>query len=75
MVPVFKNIEERSMIKNYSPVSLLSVVIKIGLLFTSENEAFLSDFHYGFISSQSNADLLSDVSDRIISISYRLRTT
>ena len=28
MVPVFKNIGERSTAKNYDPVSLLSVVIK-----------------------------------------------
>ena len=29
MVPVFKNIGERSTAKNYHPVSLLSVVIKV----------------------------------------------
>ena len=29
MVPVFKNVRERSTAKNYRPVSLLSVVSKI----------------------------------------------
>ena len=29
MVPVFKNVEERSTAKNYHPVSLLSVVSKV----------------------------------------------
>ena len=29
MVPVFKNVGERSSAKNYYPVSLLSVVIKV----------------------------------------------
>ena len=30
MVPVFKNVEKRSTAKNYLPVSLLSVVSKVG---------------------------------------------
>ena len=29
MVPVFKNVGERSKAKNYCPVSLISVVIKV----------------------------------------------
>ena len=29
MFPVFKNVEERSMIKNYQPVSLLFLVSKV----------------------------------------------
>ena len=29
MVPVFKNVGERSTVKNYRPVSLLSVVSKV----------------------------------------------
>ena len=29
MVPVLKNVEERSIAKNYSPVSLVSVVSKV----------------------------------------------
>ena len=29
MVPVFKNVGERSTVKNYYPVSLLSVVSKV----------------------------------------------
>ena len=29
MVPVFKNVGERSTAKNYSPVSLLSIISKV----------------------------------------------
>ena len=29
MVPIFKNVQERSTAKNYSPVSFLSVVNKV----------------------------------------------
>ena len=70
MVPVFKNVGERSTAKNYHPVSLLSVVNKvfeklvnnrIGVL--REKCDLFSDFQYGFRSSRSTADLL--VSDRI----------
>ena len=32
MVPVFKNVGERSTVKNYRPVSLLSVVSKVLLI-------------------------------------------
>ena len=49
LVPVFKNVGERSTAKNYRPVSLLSVVSKV-----------FSDFQYGFRSSRSTADLLTD---------------
>ena len=72
VVPVFKNVGERSTAKNYRPVSLLSVVSKvIGKLVNNrivdhlENCGLFSDFQYGFRSSRSAADLLTVVSDRI----------
>ena len=72
MVLVFKNVGERSTIKNYRPVSLLSVVSKVfeklvnnSLLDHLEKCGLFSDFQYGFRSSQSSADLLTVVSDRI----------
>ena len=65
MVPIFKNVRERS--KNYHPVSLLSVVSKVfGKLVNNriadhlEKSGYFSDF-----SSRSTADLLIFVSDRI----------
>ena len=52
MVPVFKNVGERSTAKNYCPVSLLSVVSKV---FENvdhlEKCGLFSDFQYGFRSS------------------------
>ena len=75
MVPVFKNVGERSTAKNYRPVSLLSVVSKVfeklvnnRIVDHLEKCGLFSDFQYGFRSSQSTADLLTDlliVSDRI----------
>ena len=72
MVPVFKNVRERSTAKNYRPFSLFSVVSKIfeklvnNKIFDHvEKSALLCDFQYGFRSSQSSADLLTVVSDRI----------
>ena len=72
VVPVFKNIGERSTTKNYRPVRLLSVV---SIVFEKlvdkrtvehlEKCGLFSDFQYGFRSSQSSADLLTVVSDRI----------
>ena len=56
VVPVFKNVGERSTAKNYCPVSLLSVVSKV---FEK-----LVNFQYGFRYSQSTTDLLTVVSDR-----------
>ena len=57
VVPVFKNIGEKSTAKNYCPVSLLSVV--------SFTCGLFSDFQYGFRSSQPTANLLTVLSDRI----------
>ena len=72
VVPVFKNVGERSTAKNYCPVSLLSVVSKVfeklvndRIVDHLEKCGLFSDFPYGFRSSRSIADLLTVVSDRI----------
>ena len=72
VVPVLKNVGERSTAKNYRPVSLLSVVSKVfGKLGNNrivdhlENCGLFSDFQCGFRSSSSTADLLTVASDRI----------
>ena len=72
VVPVFKNVGERSTAKNYRPVSLLSVVSKVfeklvnnRIIDHLEKCGLFSDFQYGFRSSRSTADLLTVVSDRI----------
>ena len=66
VVPVFKNVEERSTAKNYLPVSLLSAVSKVfeklvnnRIVYHLEKCGIFSDFQYGFRSSQSTADLLT----------------
>ena len=72
MVPIFKNVGERSTVKNYHPVSLLSVVSQVfeklvnnRIVDHLEKCGLFSDFRYGFRSSWSTADLLTVVSDRI----------
>ena len=72
VVPVFKNVGERSTAKNYRPVSLLFVVSKVFEKLSNnrivdhlEKCGLFSDFLYGFNSSRSTADLLTVVSDRI----------
>ena len=68
VVPVFKNVGERSIAKNYRTVSLLSVVSKLvnnRIVDHLEKCGLFSDFQYGFRSSRSTADLLTVVSDRI----------
>ena len=71
VVPVSKNVGERSTAKNYRPVSLLSVVSKVfeklvnNRIVDHLEKCGLSDFQYGFRSSRSTADLLTVVSDRI----------
>ena len=72
MVPVFKNVGKRSTAKNYHPVSLLSVASKVfeklvnnRIVDHLKKSGLFSDFQYGFRSSQSTADLLTVVSDRI----------
>ena len=72
MVPLFKNVGERSIAKNYYPVSLLSVISKVfeklvnnGIVDHLEKSVLFVDFQYGFRSSRSTAELLTVVSDRI----------
>ena len=55
VVPVFKNVRERSTVKNYHPVSLFSVVSKVfeklvnnRIVDHVENCGLFSDFQYGF---------------------------
>ena len=72
VLPVFKNVGQRSTSKNYRHVSLLSVV---SIVFEKlvNNRAVdhqhkcghFSNFQYGLKSSRSAADLLTFVSDRI----------
>ena len=72
MFPVFKNFRERFAAKNYHPVSLFSVVSKVfeklvnnGIVDHLGKCGLFSDFQNGFRSSQSTADLLTVVYDRI----------
>ena len=72
VVPVFKNVGERSTAKNYRPVSFFSVDSKVfeklvnnRIVDHLEKRGLFSDFQYGFRSSRSTADLLIVVSDRI----------
>ena len=69
VVPVFKNVWERTTAKNYHPVSLLSVVSKVfeklvnnRIVDHLEKCGLFSDFQYGFRSSRSTVDLLTVVS-------------
>ena len=78
MVPVFKNVGERSTTKNYFPVSILSVVTKVfGKLVNNrivnhlEKRGLFSDFQYGFRSSRSTADLPIVVHDKTTRAFYR----
>ena len=82
MVPLFKNVGERSTAKNYRPVSLLSVVSKVfeklvnnRIVDHLEKCGLLFDFQYGFRSSRSTADLLTVLSDRIARAFNRSRAT
>ena len=59
VVPVFKNVGERSTAKNYRPVNLLSVVIKVFEILINnrivdhfEKSGLFSDFQYGVRSSR-----------------------
>ena len=63
---------KRSTTKNYRSVSLLSVISKVFQKLVNdtisdhlEKCGLFSDFQYGFRSSQSTANLLTVVSDRI----------
>ena len=72
VVPIFKNVGERSTAKNYHPFSLLSVGSKVfeklvnnRIVVHLQKCDLFSDFQYGFRFSRSTADLLIVVSDRI----------
>ena len=65
VVPVFKNVGERSTDNNYQPVSLLSVVSKVfenlinnTIVDHVDKFGFFSDFQYGFRSSGATIDLI-----------------
>ena len=82
MVPVFKNVGERSKVKNYHPVSLLSVVSKVfeklldnRIVDHLKKCGLFSDFQYDFRSSLSTADLLTVVPDRIARAFNKSRAT
>ena len=82
VVPVFKNVWEWSLAKNYRPVSLLSVVSKVfeklvnnRIVDHLEKCGLFSDFQYGFRSSRSTADILTVVFDRIARVLNRSRST
>ena len=72
MIPVFKNVGEKSTAKNYHHVSLLSVVSKVfeklvnnRIVDHLEKCGLFSDFQCDFRSSRSTVDLLTVVSDTI----------
>ena len=72
VVPVFKNVEERSPAKNYRPVSLLYVISKVfeklvnnRIVDLLKKCGLFYDFQYDFRSFRSTAVLLTVVSDRI----------
>ena len=82
VVPVFKNVGERSTAKHYCPVSLLSVVSKVFKKLVNnrivdhlEKCGLFSDFQYAFRTSRSTADLLTVKSDRIARAFNRSRAT
>ena len=82
VVPVFKNVGERSTVKNYHPFSLLSVVSKVfekllnnRIVDHLEKCVLFSDFQHGFRSSRSTADLLTVLTDRIARAFNRFRAT
>ena len=82
MVPVFKNVGERSTAKDYHPVSPLSAVSKVfeklvnnKIVDHPEKCCLSSDFQYGFRSFLSTADLLTVVSDTTTRAFNRTGTT
>ena len=82
VVFVIKNVGERCVAENYLPVSLICVVCKIfeklvnnRLVDHLAKCGLFSDSQYGFMSSQSTADLLTVVSDRIARVFNRSGAT
>ena len=70
VVPVFRNVEEKSTAKNYRPISYLSVAGKIFEKLVNdrfvdhpEKCSHFSDFQNAFRFSRLTADLLTVVSD------------
>ena len=82
MVPKFKIVGERSTVKNYRPVSLLSVVSNVFEKLANNRTAdylekcsHFSDFQNGLKSSRSTVDLLTVASDRIVKALNRSEAT
>ena len=80
MVPVFKNVGERSTTKNYHPISLLSSkvfekFVNNRIVDHLEKCGLFSYFQYGFRSSRSTANLVTVVSDRIARPSNKSKAT
>ena len=67
VVPVFKNVGERSTAKNYRPVisKVFEKLVNNRIVDHLEKCGLFSDFQYSFRSSRLTADLLTVVSDRI----------
>ena len=72
VVPILRDVGERSTAKNYRPVSPLSVANKVfeklvnnRIVNHLEKCGLFSDFQYGFRSSRSTANLLTVASGRI----------
>ena len=66
VVPVFKNVGERSTAKNDCPVSkVLEKLLNNRIVDHVEKCGLFSDSQYGFSSSRSTADLLTFASDKI----------
>ena len=70
VVPVFKNVGERSTAKNYRHISLLSVASKVfeklvnnRIVDHLEKCGLFSDFQYSFRSCRSTADLLTVITE------------
>ena len=81
-VPIFKIFWENSIVKNYCLFSLLSLVFKVFEKLINNKTFYhlgkfglFSNFQYGFTSSQSTADQLTVVSDRIARAFSRYEAT
>ena len=82
VVPAFKNFGKRFTAKNYHPVSLRPVISKVyeklvnnGIVDHLGKCNLFSDFQDGVRSSLSTADLLTVVSDRIVTTFNKSGTT
>ena len=82
VVPVIKNAGERSTAENCHPVSFLSIISKVfeklvnnRIVDHLEKCDLFSDFQYGFRFSQSTANFLTVLSDRIAMAFKRSGTT